>query len=84
VAWSYSAATGLGSAASDADGDVYIQSSAKVYALSPEGSLLWAAKDSTIWGGDPALDDSGTLYVTGDDARNPRRSLIAHEASGSS
>jgi outer membrane protein assembly factor BamB len=84
VAWSYSAGSGLGSAASDADGDVYIQSAQKVFALSPQGSLRWAAKDSTIWGGDPALDNAGTLYVTGNDARNRRPALIAFESTGSS
>jgi outer membrane protein assembly factor BamB len=84
LAWSYPAGIELGSAASDADGDVYLQSSQKVFALSPQGSLLWAAKDSTTWGGDPALDGSGTLYVTGNDARNPSPSLIAFESSASS
>ncbi len=82
MAWSYSAGFELGSPASDADGDIYIQSSQQVVALSPEGSLLWAAKDSTRWGGDPALDDSGTLYVTGNDANNPSPSLIAFQSNG--
>ena len=88
LAWSYAAPGTYGengfytsSAASDANGNIYIQNQNKVLALSPEGSLLWTARDQTEWGASPALDDSGTLYVTGTLEDGSGLSLIAYESS---
>ncbi len=87
LAWSYSApgtenGFGNSSAASDANGNIYLQSENEVFALSSEGSVLWTATDQTEWGASPALDDSGTLYVTGTLERGSGPSLIAYESSG--
>lgn len=87
LAWSYSApGTENGfdnsSAASDANGNIYLQSENEVFALSPEGSVLWTVTDQTEWGSSPALDDSGTLYVTGTLDYGSGPSLIAYESSG--
>ncbi len=83
LAWSYAAPGSYGingfynsSSASDGDGDVYIQNQDRVFALSPTGSVLWTAKESS-YGASPALDDSGTLYVTGG------LPLIAYESTSS-
>ena len=89
LAWSY-AARGYengffnSSAASDADGNIYIQNQLRVIALSPDGAVLWTAKHRTYVGASPALDDSGTLYVTGsvENQSEPIPPLIAYEASG--
>jgi outer membrane protein assembly factor BamB len=86
LAWSYSASAVFSSAASDADGNIYIQDESSVFALSSEGSLLWTATDpSTLsYVGSPALDDSGTLYVNGslDKGAPDGPSLIAYGSSG--
>jgi outer membrane protein assembly factor BamB len=70
LAWSYSAPGSVGSngffnssAASDASGNIYIQNELSVFALGPVGSLLWTANEAA-YGASPAIDDSGTLYVT--------------------
>jgi outer membrane protein assembly factor BamB len=83
LAWSYSAPGTYGtngfdnsSAASDANGNIYIQNQFSVFALSPEGSLLWTVNQSSQ-GASPAMDDSGTLYINGGD-----QSLIAYESNG--
>jgi outer membrane protein assembly factor BamB len=82
LVWSYSApgspATNFfdSSAASDANGNVYIQNQFSVFAFGPEGSLLWTDNESGP-GTSPALDASGTLYVLSSD-----ESLIGYESNG--
>ena len=85
LAWSYSAPGSYGqngfynsSAASDANGNIYLQNQISVFAFSPEGSLLWTVNDRWFTSS-PALDDSGTLYVDGGD-----QSLVAYEANAGS
>ncbi len=81
LAWSYAAPGKYGengfynsSAASDADGKIYIQNQNRVFAISPKGSVLWtAAPKEDYVGSSPAMDDSGTLYVMAD------QQLIAYE-----
>jgi outer membrane protein assembly factor BamB len=81
LAWSYSRQGKHGdngfynsSAASDADGNIYIQNSNRVFAISPKGSVLWtAAPKENYVGSSPAIDDSGILYVAAD------QQLIAYE-----
>ncbi len=83
LVWSYSAPGRYGingfynsSSASDGDGNIYIQNQRRVFALSPTGSVLWTTKEGS-YGASPAIDDSGTLYVTGG------QPLIAYESSSS-
>ena len=84
LAWSY-AAPGMpgnngfdnSSASSDANGNIYIENQYAVFALSPEGSLRWTVNgEENPFGSSPAIDDSGTLYVTGGN-----EALTAYEAS---
>ncbi len=83
LAWSYTTPGTHGEnlfaapAASDANGTIYVQNQIGLFALSSDGSLQWTVSPGENWFAGPAMDDSGTLYVThGSDA------LIAYEASG--
>ena len=83
LAWSYAdpgnPATNFfdSSAASDTNGNVYIQNQFSVLAFRSEGSLLWTANKSRKAAPLLPLDDSGTLYVLSSD-----ESLIAYESNG--
>ncbi len=86
LAWSYTAPgtrgqNGFGSpAASDAKGTIYVENQTNLFALDPEGSLLWTVSlRPTGFNGfsAPAMDDSGTLYVL-----NKSYSLIAYGSNG--
>ncbi len=85
LAWSYAAPGTLGQngfaspAASDANGTIYVENQTSLFALDPEGSLLWTVSLTptgfNVFSA-PAIDDSGTLYV-------PKSySLIAYESNG--
>ena len=75
--WSFDAAgIVLGSPVIDTQGTIYFSAGSSLFAVNPDGSLLWKTPAHALFTA-PALAADGTLYVGGDE------SLLAFRSDGS-